>query len=566
MTDTEANAITPSSAPALSIVLRPHGKGASPEALSVSLSIDAGESGLDGVRLKLPIRVASVPCADVPADSVRAHDAAGALGLLSFDDPPDEAGFFHARHFAFERLPQGTVHIHYAVTPNDDPIRRKSGPPFDLIAQEGGVSGAGVSFLMLPHSESDNTADEQWRVRLHWDLRDMPAGTHAVSSFGDGDCDTLTTMSAVHSAFYMAGPLHIVRGESGTHGALNAYWLGEPRFDAPSVLSWLARLYPHMVGMLPNGPTTPFRVLGRGGSIPGSGGAAAFDSFMIGFGLQPEPEQRVKFLLAHELAHPLAGNLGNESLSNSWYAEGLAEFYKLMAPLRAGLVSDEAFLDELTKSTRTYYASDCINLPCDAVPALFWKDPQVQRLPYGRGLMYFLGLNARLRDATGGQRSLDDLVNTMQAGVRDGIPATLARWRALVESTLGHEEALTLDRMIAGQTQIPPSDAIGPRFVCREVTLNVVRLGFDAQSFREGRIISLQPEGAAAAAGLREGDRVLSHDFELSRLTVPGARLTLSVASGDATPRTLQYAPAGHTVTGYQWQSSIDANASREVR
>lgn len=540
---------TATESPQLTLTLRPCGPVSGPDTIDVTVTVSCLNVAAGAPAFGIPIRVASVSSCDIPPSSIDACDQLGALKITAMDDAPDPSGFLHSRKYVFDRETTGAVTLRYSAKGHPVTTPRRPGPPFDLAYQDDGISGAGVAFLLLP------VEDGKWYTKIQWDLDALPSGATAVSSLGDGDVGYEGNLEKVHFAFYMAGKLNTVTSMRPTADALNAYWLGKPNFDAPAVLEWVAKLYPAMSQMLPSRAETPFRVLGRYSSVASSGGAALGHSFMIGYGTDPETDSRIKFLLAHELAHPLAGNLEKDNVEHSWYAEGLAEFYKLMAPLRAGLVTDEEFLAEFARSTRGYYASRHINLPTAKVRALFWKDSQAQRVPYARGLLYLLSLNWRIREASGGQRSLDDLVNHMQDNARAGKDHTLATWRALVVEELGESEAKTLDDMIAGVTLVPPSDVFGERFTRHEIPVRIIELGFEENSLTAGTIEGLNEGSAAYLAGLRNGDAVLSHNYAFQDIASKNRSVTLRASRAGGEAFDVEFIPRGAaTMTGYEWK------------
>lgn len=531
----------------LGIMLRPSGDGGSVDRIEVEiavsqLAIPAGEPAL-----ALPIRIASVPGCDIAADAVFAADALGPLTVSATDDDVDPTGFGHSRRFAFDRATQGEVRIRYTAKASPVSAPRRSGPPFDLICQDGGMSAAGATFLLLPAS------DTNWHVRLEWDLTALPPGASAVSSLGDGAFELVGSLDRIKYCFYMVGDLAQAGSQTAVSNALKAYWLGTPRFNASGVMTWLVDVYAHLAAMLPREGSQPFRVMGRLGSLPVSGGAAMPDSFMIGYGREPESEMSVKFLLAHELSHPLAGSMDGMGNEGAWYAEGLAEFYKLMVPLRAGLVSDEDFLVEFAKSTRGYYMNPNIDLPNAAIEGLFWSDSQVRKLPYQRGLLYFLELDWQLRRESNGSRTLETLINQMNANRRMGRASDLTFWRELVGASLGEAGLQAIDNVLSGaQPLVPPSEIFGDDFERRTMTMQQYVLGFAEKSFQNGRIEGLIEASAASIAGIREGDQIVSHDYSNRDRELEPQPVTLCIER-EGNQVVVQYVPGGVIVEGFEW-------------
>lgn len=530
----------------LRIVLRPTGNAGSPDRIDVDITMSRLDVPSGIPALAIPIRIASVPGCDIAAEAVHAEDTQGTLVLRSIDDAADLSGFHHSRRYAFNRETRGEVRIRYTAnaTPASEP--RRSGPPFDLICQDGGLSAAGATFLILP------TDDLSWHIRLEWDLSALLPSMTSVSSLGDGVVEIVGALDRVKYCFYMAGELEHADQQGAIADGLKAYWLGMPRFDVVAVMTWLADVYAQLATILPRAGAQPFRVMGRLGSLPVCGGAAMPDSFMIGYGQAPQREASVKFLLAHELAHPLAGSMDGKGNECAWYAEGLAEFYKLMVPLREGLVDDDEFLAELSQSTRGYYMNPNIDLANADIEAMFWSNSQVRKLPYERGLLYFLELDWQLRRASNGVRTLETLINRMNENRRAGQVSDIAFWRALVDESLGKAGLQAIDDVLTGVRLVPPSGVFGSGFERRTLTMREYVLGFAEKSFHAGRIEELIEGSAASLAGLREGDRIITHDYSNRDRELEPQPLTLSVER-DSESLLIRYVPAGAIVQGFEW-------------
>ncbi|WP_321792736.1 hypothetical protein [Burkholderia pyrrocinia] len=543
--------------PKFSISLRPFGDSTfQPNKLEVTATASMIEAEAGKPAFRIPIECATMKSCDIAASSIEATDDGGQLNIQATDDPVDNSGYLYYRRYSFHRATKGNVTLKYTVGVQEGPKRR--GPPFNLLAQDGGISGAGVSFLVVPDSER-----KDWETTTFWDLDAMPPGSTGFTSCGSNPTPFVGDPLYAQFMIYMAGPLTVIPSNA-PHGAkLNGAWLGAPSFDTEAVTTWCAKLYPVMVSKLPNNKGRDFQLMGRRGFIPTSGGVAATNSFLIGYGNMPEPSANIKFLLAHELAHPLAGSLEvDDGMRNQWYSEGLAEFYKLITPIESGLASDEEVLAEFRKSTRGYYASRLINMHNDDVRALFWADRQAQKIPYARGLLYFLALNHRMLAASNGERSLDDLVNIMQENEREGRPNDLAAWKGLLFEELGEAELQILDDMIEGKTVVPPIEIFGTRFVRRELEVNVIDPGFPEKALSEGRVYDLDPDSRAFAAGLRNGDFIESHDYEFMEIAYSNRPVTLRVTRGNGLPQDITFEPYRGKVTGYEWDLNTGGNVA----
>src|SRR3546814_7659004 len=85
-------------------------------------------------------------------------------------------------------------------------------------------------------------------------------------------------------------------------------------------------------------------------------------------------------------------------------------YYQALLPWRAGLMTDAEYLADVNETASRYYTGLLRNTPEEEAVRRFWEDTRVRVLPYDRGAMYFAKLNGMIRRASGGKRSVDDLV------------------------------------------------------------------------------------------------------------------------------------------------------------
>ena len=137
--------------------------------------------------------------------------------------------------------------------------------------------------------------------------------------------------------------------------------------------------------------------------------------------------------LLHELMHVAIGR--SASRDNDWIVEGLAEYYSQAILFRAGTVTRRRHKDTIEElrdwsrqadSLRSSYANG-------AVTAL--------------AVMVMKRLDDEIREETGGQRSLDDVVHGL---ARRDAPLSLAEFRRVTEDVLGKPAASLKDRALPG--------------------------------------------------------------------------------------------------------------------
>ncbi len=530
--------------------------------ISVALAPVADAAGAL-TRLNVAVRFEAPPQGDVLAamavtsntvetsarsmEALVFSDAKGVLPVKAEDKARD--GDNLERTWKALRAVEGPVTIAYHIS--IDPAQPEMAKPqYELRASDGGLSGAGNAFLVLP-------ADELPRdLSVHWDLSRAGDKAQGVSSIGAGDRRSSRPLRTdqIGGSYFMAGQVGTY-----TKGSFFGTWQGRFGFDGPELMDWAARLQSFYGTFFDQRPAS-FGVFARTNRLNPGSGIGLTDSFAFTFS-EKTPIADLQSLLAHEMVHAWINSLSDSmdapgGLGLSWFGEGLAVHYQRMLPWRAGLISQQAFLDDLNATAGRYYTNALIATPNDRIAEGFWKDTRIRVLPYDRGSLYFASVDARIRAASQGKRSLDDLVRQMLAERRAGHPMDLPLWKTLLGKELGAQGLADFDTMLAGGTVLPPSDAFGPCFQRVVTPLKRFDLGFDPLILvTPDRVVKgLKPGSAAEAAGLRDGDRVLNRFPQDALQEDQNALVKLEVDRGGE-KLNLTYKPRGETVDAYQWQA-----------
>lgn len=499
------------------------------------LSVEAGAP-----LLTLPLVIANTATVADTLTDLKASDSAGEIPLVVRDDPPK--GMVWSRHWLAGRATHGPVVVRYVAPVDNTPPTRGSGPPYALRTEGGGVSGVGNTFILLPE---DKVAR---RIRVDWELDALPKGSTATSSFGEGDVALPDgPADQLASTVFMAGPMKREPAAVSETGFSSA-WMGKPPFDPAPLMAWTNRLHGWMSGFFQDKSVPPYRVFLRYNPINAGGGTALTRSFLTTYGADTRGDS-LKGTLAHEMIHTWT-----DSDAGQWYGEGVAVHYQGLLPFRAGLLSADEFLEDLNDTARRYYANPLNGTPDHEIAPRFWEDSRIRVLPYDRGGLYFAVLDGRIRRASGGKRSVDDLVFEMNRRFAAGQKADDAAWLELVTKELGQGGRQLHEAMLAGGLMLPEPDDFGPCFTRTTAKARRFEPGFAPKSLvgTTKTIRGLIPGSEAAKAGLKDGD-VVTYAVALDGVQGdPAATLTLKVTR-DGRTFPLTYLPRGEAVDVYQW-------------
>jgi hypothetical protein len=497
--------------------------------------------------LRVPLVISNVQTVGNELADIEARDAIGPLKLTSTDDSGQGKPY---RRWRAERVVHGPLSIRYRVPITNIPNPRGAAPPLELRSENGAFSAEAATFLVMP----DN--DSPYHLSVHWDFSSAPRGRQGLSTVGFGDTRAADAAppEKLEVTYFMGGLIQHFPGAPSRSGFLSA-WQGVPPFDTAAVMKWTETLYGFYLNFFRAPEGRPFGVFLRPNPLNPGGGVEIGNSFVGTFSTTTDPAD-LKLTLAHEMVHAFVHGFDEpESMDGAWYAEGLAVYYERVLPLRAGLISSEAYLRDINTTAGRYFTDAMSRTPNDQINSRFWADTRIRVLPYDRGSLYFAQVDAAVRKASHGSRSLDDLVLEMLKRRHDGLPVSPDAWVQIITRELGQPGKAQFEDMLAGAVVIPPSDSFGACYERTTAPLRRYDLGFTTDVLSEpGRIVrGLETGSAAALAGLQNGDHIVKPVPQDRIQADQHALLHLQVQRRDKT-LDIAYLPRGETVEAYQWK------------
>lgn len=242
-----------------------------------------------------------------------------------------------------------------------------------------------------------------------------------------------------------------------------------------------------------------------------------------------------------------------------WFAEGFTQYYSYVFLRRAGLWSRGQFLRRLADEIRTLQQEPgrrMMSAEESSFDAWFYdRAPQMQQTNfanstisyYNKGALLAMLLDLKIREQTGGRKSLDDVMRAMYTKFYDAPAATYyLPGRGYTESDILEElNAVSggnfnefFRQYVEGTAELPYEQAFAAAGLMLKVSTGSAAapsLGILGEAIDNGiRVMAVRPGKAADKAGLSRGDILIAVD-------------QLSLATESLTDRLRMY-PAGAVV------------------
>lgn len=303
----------------------------------------------------------------------------------------------------------------------------------------------------------------------------------------------------------------------------------------------------YLVSLIPVGVADP-----RSRSLGGTGLTQSFALFLqpdTPLGTRAGGDLSVPWLLAHEMFHHWNGRIvareDPEELAY-WFSEGFTDFFARRLMFRAGYGGVEECARNLNRKLRDYMLSPAREVPNAAILEGFWKDQDVGKIPYLRGDVVALLLDAGIRERSGGQRSLDDFMrDAVERGRRGERVSTESLLARIGEWTDAEFAQRVRGIVVEGRTAEIGPETFAPCFEVVYEEMGAFDPGFDVEASRKEKVVrGVRPGSAAEKAGLKEGQALVGWSVSFGQPEVP---IEMTVRE-NGEERKIRWLPQGETV------------------
>ena len=476
------------------VTLRPHYENGIVTQLQIRLVIDGEEYREGDVFDALPLSLASCNCTLYDADSFHASDN---NGDVSMEFRQGMGHFGPQREYVFGRDTSGKLTIMYeASVAAFNPYKRN--PGFSLAAHDHGVTGAGLTFLLLPKG--------QRKYHVEYDFSEN-AGGIGIAGRKKGAFGRVCTDEDFKNVYFALGNLQEYHSEG---SQLHIYTLDEDNlfFDE---FAHTVQIYYDYISRFFHDRSEGYSIILYPTKRTELTGTALMGICYMGLGnhmIQGVAE--VENVLAHELTHNWCYVLGEERMS-SLFTEGTAEYYSCYMQYHTGQVDLDGYVESVNEKLRGCYCHSLART--ESYPEIYdksWTHADCQRIPYVKGVLLFLQLDSLIRRRTGDAANLNDIILTVVDEANAGAPMTFDDFQRMVNDLTEGEAQQYIDAAIAPGLPLPDSDYFGPDYELVETTIPVTCEGFDPTvRYTDNIIRGLVPGSNAERAGLQNGDEIL---------------------------------------------------------
>ena len=194
-----------------------------------------------------------------------------------------------------------------------------------------------------------------------------------------------------------------------------------------------------------------------------------------------------------------------------WVSEGITDYYADLALVRGGVISDTGFYAATSNKIAEVEAAGPVALEDASLSTWVHPVDGTQYIYYPKGSLAGFLLDVLIRDASDNRRSLDDVMRALYADTyKQGRGFTREEWWSAVSRAAGGRSFADFERRYIDGREPFPWAAVLPLAGLQPEPVMVPRLGITTTQDASGIVIArVDPESAAAAGGVREGDYLL---------------------------------------------------------
>ncbi len=311
---------------------------------------------------------------------------------------------------------------------------------------------------------------------------------------------------------------------------LNSYPVGSVNGQRRKrLLDQMAKAIPTQIAVFGENPWKRYEIFQVGDSSFGGMSALEHENSnlaVIGLGLMDE--DFVPSIYAHEIFH--AFNVKRLRPADLfpyrydqwqptpwlWVSEGITDYYADLSLVRGGVIDAAGFLATTQKKIDNVRNAPVMALEDASLQAWLHTTDEPGDLYYDKGSLAGLALDILIRDASDNANSLDTVMRELYAADwKNGKGFTSDEWwSAVSRASRGTRYKDIKERLVNRRESYPWQQWLAKAgWRIRTDSIREARLGVSLTATEQGpKVVIVAPEGAAAAAGIKPGDVIVTVD------------------------------------------------------
>lgn len=238
----------------------------------------------------------------------------------------------------------------------------------------------------------------------------------------------------------------------------------------------------------------------------------------------PFLNEDLPIFLSHEHWHTWMGGKYYSAHSYkdmAWLFEGVTDYYAHKTAYQAGILDKQSWKNKYNRILSKHYLSSVKNKTNQDIIKFFDEDPKYAPLPYTRGKIIALELDAKIQELSENQYSLDDVIKDVfsdnknhaitMKNFEDSLKIFYPDAKNFVKLYIKNGKDLTLSSSIFENQSILQFVKIKPE-----------DYGLDIKSTFINKVVAgLSKESDAYKKGLRDGQKVMSYDVNYRDINKP---------------------------------------------
>lgn len=391
----------------------------------------------------------------------------------------------------------------------------------------------GTTFLLIPEADSSLRYD----VKMKW--QGIPASWSLVNSFIDKTEGKMENLSADNlvSSLWAGGDFrsyHLSINNRPVYFAIRGQWhfKDSAMFDMISkTISYQRKFWND--SLISRFTITLIPLLTHNMQSYSYQGTALTNCFASFATTNPYTQPfSLLYLYNHELMHHWIGHTIRSSDPEEllyWFSEGFTDYFTYLNLYKNGFTTNQQYQRSIDSILSLHYGNPVHESPNSLIREKFWVDPVMQKLPYNRGFVLALYMDAAIRNASSNKASLKTLVLDLLAEARKSVKISRENFLPALKKYWPGATAAFYEKYIENGKFIELEEwnrVTSGNFELREV--KVFAYGFTTDKggiLPDAKIVSVDSMGNAAQAGLKEGDVIrgfnfYNNPFKESELTV----------------------------------------------